>query len=149
MTPARGFADAGLWVDDKPLRVGLDEATWTGLVTDQRLRATLAALAGHPGAERVLDWLDTPAGGLDSEGERGLLPILSGFAPAPQSQVSAPATRARGLGLGAGEVRARLRRRGVPQPQSRDPAGLAARIAEIYNRRAGQLGIAPLHCTGL
>lgn len=175
VTVGRGLADAALFVRDKQLRVGVDSAKWRGLITNERLRATMEALPGHAGAERVQEHLDSGTFDAESEGERGLAPIVAGFVPAPEQQVEVlPGIRAdfawlvvrlaleydgrethdRDRDRDHDEARSlAIKRAGwehlrVRHPMLARPAELAATIAEIYNLRAEHLGVPRLSSTG-
>lgn len=176
VTPARALADAGLYVPDKRLRVGVDHVKWNRLCTNGRLESTMLALPGHAGADRLMEQLQ--AGTLDpeSEGERRLLSsVLAGFVPAPQCQAEIlPAVRVdfawwqvrmaidydgrqdhdrdrdrdRDEERSLAIKRARWEHLRIRSSMLANPQELAATLAEIYNQRAGTHGVGPLTATG-
>lgn len=176
VTPARSLADAGLYVTDKQLRVGVDALKWTGLCSNGRLESTMNSLPGHPGAERILEGLHNGTFDPESEGERSLLSsVLAGFVPAPQCQVEIlPGIRVdfawwavrlaleydgrndhdRARDRDRDEERSLRIKRGrwehlrIRNSMLSKPAELAATLAEIYNERAARHGAPPLVTTG-
>jgi hypothetical protein len=88
---AAALVDSGRYLDalgDRRLRLAYDQARWRSIVTAGRVldRARLLGPA-DPGAAVFLSWNDRQELMPESEGERDVGAVLSGFDPAPEPQV--------------------------------------------------------------
>lgn len=175
VTPARALADTAPFVAGEALRTVVDRVKWVRLTTNAKLRTTMQELPGHPGAELLLRLLEGGTLDVESPGERELQAVIAGFRPQPQYQVPIlPGIR---VDVAWWEVRLaldydgasyhdrdtdrdrdedrslRIKRHGwehvrIRKSMLRQPAQLAAAIAQLYNERAGRHGVPPLTATG-
>lgn len=88
LSATRALIEAAAPLDERTLRVALDSARRQRLLSIELLASRAKALPSHPGAAVVRRLLDAGQLSAESEGERELLPLLSGFDPPPQCQVS-------------------------------------------------------------